>query len=173
MGAGFGEVAVFEVEDAVGVVGVGGVGHGVEVGVVVGGGDVEGGGVQGVDVGVVGAEVAGQEAGEGGGVGQADQGQVFSGVQCQVQVVQVWGQGEVDQFHQGWVGGWGVEGVSVGQPHGVPFWWWCSWLLGSLFSGESSCGVFVLVGWCGSRRGWSVGVVQVSWVVGSAGAGAG
>lgn len=55
MGSGFGEVAVFEVEDAVGVVGVGGVGHGVDVGVVVGGGDLDGGGVQGVDVsGVVG-----------------------------------------------------------------------------------------------------------------------
>lgn len=74
--------------------------------------------------------------GEDGGVGQADQGQVFVGAQGQVQVVQVWGQGEVDQFHQGWGGGWGgvgVEGGAVGQPHGVPFWWRCflgSWITG-------------------------------------------
>ena len=114
--------------------GGGGCGGGVVGGVVGGVGDGCAGAGTGGQVSVGGCALTGEQAGQsgGGGRGQADQGDVFAGVDGQVQVVyQVGarlGQGHVVQLHQGWGGRSGVvggaaESASVGEPHGCPFVW--------------------------------------------------
>ncbi len=109
VGEGVGEVGVVWVGCGVAGDGVGEGGVGLEdVGVGVGG-----------QAAVGGCGLAGEEAGQGGGGGggQADEGDVFAGVQGQVQVVQEsgtgLGEGHVVEFHEGWGGGWGVVGVAA------------------------------------------------------------
>lgn len=92
------------------------------------------GGVGG-EVAAGGVDVVGEEVGEvgGGGGGQADEGDVFAGVDGQVQAGQdgapVVGEGHVVEVHERpglgpFCGGAVVELATVGEPHGCPFFRW-------------------------------------------------